>query len=275
MSRLRRRWTFGLRLLLLVFSVAALALGWQARLTQRQRRAVAALVAKGAVVRYDHSYRWPMTVVAAGRSPHWTARWLGVDWVAAVTLVDLQGGQFGDADVALLGDLPRLEWVRLYETRVTSAGMEVLPRLSRLRSLVIERGPVDDRGWTVLGKLRGLESLCLVALGLTDRGAEGLSGLARLKTLVINDCAGVGDGACHAIGKLGGPQSAMQELSLEHSQATDAGLGSLHGLRRLQRVSLYGVSTITRDGANRLRQALPGLNSLIVESAIASAREAP
>ena len=49
----------------------------------------------------------------------------------------------------------------------------------------------------------------------------------------------------------------LRALDLTHAKITDAGLEHLKGLKKLERLDLSLVSTITPAGVSKLQQALP------------------
>jgi hypothetical protein len=111
-----------------------------------------------------------------------------------------------------------------------------------------DSGEVTDVGLVHLARNRSLASLRL-GPGITDVGVAHLAGLTQLKDLRLDSAANITDGAMTTITKL----VALQTLSLQYTQAGDAGLAKLSMLPHLKELVLSatlvtdaGLSTLSR-----------------------------
>ena len=88
---------------------------------------------------------------------------------------------------------------------ITDQDLVPLPRLPKLRSVLLNDTQITDAGLATLGQIRSLENLDLRGCGITNRGIAFLSGLNRLKALRLSGKNGrtqVDDGGLAEIGKL-------------------------------------------------------------------------
>jgi hypothetical protein len=79
-----------------------------------------------------------------------------------------------DAGLERLGQMERLEQLRLASGRTTDAGMACLGKLQQLRFLHLIDMPITDAGLDHLHALKSLESLYLDGTRVTDEGIERL-----------------------------------------------------------------------------------------------------
>ena len=93
--------------------------------------------------------------------------------------------EIGDAALVPIGTLPELGCLYLDGTRVTSAGMKSLTRLSSLRVLDLTGTRVGDEGMTYVAKLPHLETLiCEPRPTVGDAGLEKLAGTTSLQNVI-------------------------------------------------------------------------------------------
>ncbi|MGE0001095.1 MAG: P-loop NTPase fold protein [Fimbriimonadaceae bacterium] len=150
-----------------------------------------------------------------------------------------------DDGLAFLASQPwaaGLQVLRLWETRVTDAGLEHLRGLAGLQTLDLSGTQVTDAGLEHLKGLAGLQTLFLADTQVTDAGLEHLRGLAGLQELYLTNTQVTDAGLAH-LRKLTG----LQELYLMNIQVTDAGLEHLKGLAGLRELFLGG-SQVTDAG---------------------------
>lgn len=138
-----------------------------------------------------------------------------------------------------------------------------------------DAGGVSDDGLAHLADNRSLVSLRL-GPGITDDGLAHLAGLTQLKELRLDSAEAVTDkGLLHIAGLIN-----LEVLSLQYTQAGDAGVGRLAGLSRLQELILFhthvtdavvpaltkltrlehlsvGGTALTQKGVRVLKEALP------------------
>jgi hypothetical protein len=155
---------------------------------------------------------------------------LTAEQVALLESLDLRGAKLTDADLARLGELPRLKDLCLRGTAVTDAGLASLRSL-RLASLEL-------RGTRITGDaLASLPSETLQVLHLTDTQVRGAD-LARLP-------------AC--------PE--LRVLKLNELRIRDADLEALASHPSIRHLELDGTS-ITAAGVRRLLQFNPRLTRI-------------
>jgi hypothetical protein len=200
-----RRFTLSLRALIFIVLILGAWLGWFVRNARIQHDAVAAVQRAGGSVGYDIDWR------NAGPSPYakpwtpmrlldgklWGTKWLidhlGIDYFGSVVTVDLIPSRFNcphradDATIALIGQLGRLDSLRLTGTAVTDAGLAHLKDLTGLRDLQLGSTQITDAGLAHLEGLIELRSLLLFGTTITD---AGIGHLKKLPQLVLLDVTG-------------------------------------------------------------------------------------
>jgi len=95
-------------------------------------------------------------------------------------VIDFEGANVVDADLAPLIDNPDIAELRLGGTHVTDAGLDYVAHLTGLRILDLSLTAVTDAG---LDQLHGLTSLSQLWLGGTQLSDGGLLALASLRNL--------------------------------------------------------------------------------------------
>lgn len=209
------------RVLLPVFCLAMVMIGVFFVLEQRasrQKQAVRQIHRLGGWAFYDCRYDKDAKLIGAWpRGPRLGIRVLGVDFFGTVTGVILGPGRpaeglpdFGlvdhnipvrDADLAVLANLPYLEWLVLSGTSITDGGLIHLQTLARLRWLWLSNTAVSDAGLAHLAKLSSLEKIMLDGTRVRGPGLEVLARLPRLKELSLENAPLSDDGLIH-LGKI-------------------------------------------------------------------------
>jgi len=105
--------------------------------------------------------------------PKWLCDFVGIDLVANVREVELVGPELGDADLAVLEDLPGLVGLRIWNSRVTNDGLAHLRHLGQLKELALESPRVTNDGLAHLAALKELRFLHLRCT-VTDDGFRKL-----------------------------------------------------------------------------------------------------
>lgn len=146
-----------------------------------------------------------------------------------VVKVDLNNTKIMDADLAILEELPGLQWLDLRITSITDDGIAHLRTLRNLRTLNLFRTNLTDKGLENLRGMIDLETLLIGGTKITDAGLTNLERFAKLR-----------------------------KLSVFRTAVSDAGLSSLQKISSLE-VLLIGESKITDDGAKSIQKALPKL----------------
>lgn len=126
----------------------------------------------------------------------------------------------------------------------------------------------------VIAPLKDVTSLVELNLGttrVTDAGLAAIAGLGYLQNLQVPLTSVSDAGIVHLKGL-----SNLVTLNLYGTQVTDAGLAQLTGLKHLRAVYVW-QSKVTPEGANRLKEALPGVyvNTGAELLAMATATNAP
>jgi hypothetical protein len=155
---LRRRFQFSFRSLLVFLVAVSIPLGWFAwemQQARKQREAVEAIVQADGKTHYvpwkelltlEQALAQRSHVRSKRPSLRWLRRVLGNDFFDDVFGVEGIGYAFGDSELELVKKLPKLEYVNLFRTNVTNAGLEHLKGLSYLRHLTVFGGEVTEEG---------------------------------------------------------------------------------------------------------------------------------
>jgi hypothetical protein len=204
LTRPKRRFNLSLRALLIIVLVLGAWLGWFVRMARVQREAVAAIEKAGGSVAYDidwrnegfNPYARPWTPMRLLDGKLWGTKWLihhlGIDYFGSVVTADLIPSRANnptradDATLALVGQLARLQSLRLTGTAVTDAGLAYLAGLTSLRDLQMGNTQITDAGLAHIRELVELRSVLLFNTRITDAGLEHLK---RLPNLVLVDLA--------------------------------------------------------------------------------------
>ncbi len=172
--------------------------------------------------------------------------------------LELTEPRVGDAGLAVLKDLPALEYVDLC-TATGDAGLKYLGQLPNLRWLRIRMGHIGGPGLAELANLPRLERLSLWGdvTGLSDQHIRYLEGLTHLKSLTLwgAACEQLTDASLASIGKL----QDLEELYFVRTgpRFTSAGIAHLKGLKSLKKVDFSQVR-IDEAGMRHLA-AMPSL----------------
>lgn len=185
--------------------------------------------------------------------------------------VPLEGGQ-----LALLRDLPELEWLSLERARLDDQGLLALPALPALHTLGLALAKLSAKGLAPLAALPLLTRLSLDKAALGDADLSALSGLLGLERLSLCDTRVgeeglavlppslthlVADGCGRIEGRSLGRLTRLDSLSLCRSQVGAEGLAALAGTTSLRRLRLRGCRCVRLDGLAAISRA-PGLEEL-------------
>ena len=273
-AKRKRRWfQFSLRTLLVLLVASAVLLGWRVQRARMNRQREAAAERAAAEIQELGGYvvctykelrpaTWleelfddpggaddPVGVLGGGVELH--AGFADTDAVLTehlkalthLRILDLRYTNVTDAGLKHLEGLTKLTWLDLIDTKVTDAGLEHLKRLTKLRQLWLGATNVTDAGLKHLRGLKNLESLGLDSLPkVTDAGLEHLKGLTNL-----------------------------EKLQLGSTNVTDAGLEHLKRLTKLKSLGLID-SKVTKEGVQKLREALPNCRMITAWEKLSSRR---
>ena len=202
-SNRRHRFHISLRAMMLLVLVFGSWLGWFVRSVRVQQNAVAAIKKAGGTVVYDLEWRnggsnpyrrsWVPEFLGGDQAwmPDWIIRGPGLDYFGNVVEASLipsranDPNAANDATLALVGQLRRLQGLRLNSTAITDAGLAHLTSLTELRDLQIGYTQIDDAGLAHIKGLTSLTSLYLMNTQVTDAGLAHLRGLTNLRLLFI------------------------------------------------------------------------------------------
>ena len=104
---------------------------------------------------------------------------------ALIVSLSTVGKNAGDADLALVKALPKVEQLDLRNTAITNAGLANLEGMASLTHLHLEGTAVTDEGLAHVKGLANLTYLNVYNTAITDKGVAELSGLKNLKRLIL------------------------------------------------------------------------------------------
>ncbi len=188
------------------------------------------------------------------------------DWAHLGALTDLEELYFDESSItdvglARLKGLTHLKYLDLDSAhQITDAGLAHLKGLTQLENLDLLGDNITDVGLAHLSGMTNLQNLGLFGTQITDAGLVHLEGLTHLEYLNLKGTQ-VGDAGLEHLRGL----AKLEELNLYGTKITDAGLEYLKGLPKLHRVWL-GNTQATEEGANKLKQAIPGLEVMFDRS---------
>lgn len=265
----RWRVSFTLRSLLVAVTILCVLLGWQIHRARLQHAAVQAIREAGGWVYYDYQDYDPKTCKLNASAIPWEPAWLpaplNVDFFHNVEAVNMEfhadgvvrrdkslppvdisrhlehlprlrflginSGFVDDDGLRYVGQMKRLEVLLFWDAPdITDAGAAHLGDMPRLRSIGMGNSQVGDRGLAVLARLPRLEGLSMQRNNFTDAGLASLAGHPRLKSVWIGGLqdrpSRITDAGVTHLAKL----PALEELDLQHTQVTLAGLAPLEGM---------------------------------------------
>jgi Leucine-rich repeat (LRR) protein len=122
------------------------------------------------------------------------------------------------------------------ETAVTDAGLPLLARLKKLRSLTLGGEGITDAGLKTLREFPELGELTLLNTSVTDEGLAHLAGLEGLKKLDLIEPK-ITDAGLDTLARLTG----LTSLNLSGTEISDASLKHLRTMRNLNTLTLDGT----------------------------------
>jgi hypothetical protein len=196
---------YSLRSLLLAVTLLCVALGFWVNGAERQRRAVAAVLAAGGTVQYEHEQGVAFAVAGEFPGPDWLCRLLGVDYFADVIYARVPPSKYSRvppdvtaAAIAQVGGLTSLKALDLSETPLSDADLAGLSGLHRLKGLSLSGTQITDAGLAHVGRLTRLEVLWLGDTQVSDAGLAHLSNLSNLGDLYLYT-TDVTERGCHRL----------------------------------------------------------------------------
>ncbi len=162
--------------------------------------------------------------------------------------------KLSDGDMARLEGLYEINDLYIYDSSVSDNGLKHLADLKELERLSLVVTQITDAGLVHLQGLP-LSELCLNRnQRITGRALGHLAPIRTLKKLRIGLCPMVGDEGMSDIQEL----LQLQELELNQTAISDVSVPYLMTLQKLRNLNV-GETRITKEGAARLREALPDL----------------
>ena len=165
----------------------------------------------------------------------------------------------GDAGLAHLSGLTKLESLDLAYTKVGDAGVKHVAGMVELRELDLFNTNVADVGFEHLKELTKLQTLNLSSTRITDAGMVNLTRMPNLQSLNLSETR-MGDAGAMSLRNL----NELREVDLSNTRLTDAGLLYLNGLTKLESLDLRGTK-ISSKGLKHLTP-LKRLQSLKLSS---------
>lgn len=210
----RRYLRFGLRTLLIVVTIIALAGGWLAERRHRRLTAMRTIAAAGGGLSSEHSWQTMQTAFLPPTSPPVEVRrswreilfgeqYRGVDFtdgrplagetldavaaISEVKLLSFHGGVLSDDHAQRLAGLRQVETFIASGSPLTDRTAEVVATWPELKWLQLDDTQLTDAAVPHLIKLQKLEVLRIQGTRITDRGFAQLAALKNLKDLTIGD----------------------------------------------------------------------------------------
>ncbi|MFN7919266.1 MAG: hypothetical protein U0Q16_04170 [Bryobacteraceae bacterium] len=168
-----------------------------------------------------------------------------------------------DEGLAVVKSWPKIERLDFRGTKVTDNTLATLAGKDSIAALDIGYAEVTDSGLQHLTRFKGLRELSFGGNKMTEVGLEVLRSLPNLTKLDISGKQRTDSGLWFVgITDIGlDPVSTLRELrdlNLSGTQITSKGIARLEGLKKLERLNLFGVKRVN-DDAMRALAALPAL----------------
>ena len=164
--------------------------------------------------------------------PDWMRKRFALGDCISISHVDLPD-ESGDADMALLDDLPDLRQVMGCGCQVTDVGLEHLQGLSHLECVYLCNTQITGSGLEYLKYQSNLQLLDLSCTQINDAGLEHLGGLTNLRVLNLSD-----------------------------THITNAGLPNLKMLTQLMELDCQNTQ-VTIDGVKDIQKVLPNCRIIV------------
>lgn len=197
-------------------------------------------------------------------------------------LLFLTGTNITDASFKHLKNNNVLVHLTLSNTKTTDDGLRELSTFRQLESLVLNNTRISDKGLTFLSTMPLLSDLSMQSTEVTDEAADSIRKIKNLSHLDLGNTKFTSKGLA-ALGKLPKLETLhlvglpinddnvallsnfpnLTQLSLKGTSVTDAGVIHLTNLRSLRVLSLANTR-VTKDGAQKLRESIPGLFALSI-----------
>lgn len=190
------------------------------------------------------------------RVPGWVAVFLGDDAHSfldqtVIVGVTMTGDEIGNDQVAQISDVPDLSWLDLHDSKVTSAGLPAIAKLTSVRSIDMTNSQVSDVA--ALATLPHLEELKIdFSQPVLPEHLEALSEFPALRALGAGGLK-LRDNGVEIIAR-NCPQ--LEQLSIIGATLGDNGLVPLQQLKNLKELSL-AYAKYNGDDLAAFRKAVP------------------
>lgn len=252
-----------LRMLLIVITCAAIALGLFARWAQQRRSALSAVQRAGAKIRWSAGPPsllerlfgrevFGNVVEISLRSGHADNALLQhVRVLAELRELDLSDAEIDDQGLLAIARLP-LRQLWLQSTRITDASAEILSQMKTLDFLQLNGTAVSDRFLERLEPLPALANLGLRGTSVTSAGMKYLARHPQLRVLDVYHTT-VDDAGVAALGRC----PALEDLGLSLTNISADVFSYLEELPNLTYVDLNGNRSITAEAVQAFEQSHP------------------
>ncbi len=290
--RARSIWSFSLRSLLILTTLAAVlsgTFGRRALYVRSQRDAANSLVEEfNATIEWQYHPGLLSLMMGYEPPPNQSpppamSRWLGKHFFGNVVGVSLPyNRQIDDADLALVGEFKNLQHLNLNLTAITDTGLRNLSDLHQLQTLKLASTEITDEGLIHLHRMPelkvldlgfthcgdpalnwlaatcpGLERIDLTSTRISDDGLDRLLACKNLTYLNLTHTAVTSRG----VARLSDSENLIT-LVLQNTAIDDEALAAVSKIPKLQQLNLRDTP-ITDAGLERLASA-PNLNALLV-----------
>lgn len=178
---------FSLRMLAVGLTVLCVAMGRKANNVAKQRNAVAAILASGGRITYEHSVQfgnreYPIRGQSPSKVSALLSRYIPHDWLYSVEGVALFGDACNDNMLKHVSELSSLKELGLW----AAAEPPVDRGFGGTDNPKLPRSGVSDNGLNVLSSLNNLESITFLGNSLTDNAVQTLMTFPALKTVQMD-----------------------------------------------------------------------------------------
>jgi hypothetical protein len=164
----RRRFQFGIRMILVLTVAVAVPFSWLAVSIEQAKRT------KELVEELENKFACNVSCRDSYRAPDRLAQILGEYFFTQVYRICQPNGEFSDEDFKRCCELDELEICILNRSAITDAGLENVGRLTRLKQLDLTDTPITDAGLKHLEKLHNLEKLLLSGTNTSESALQEL-----------------------------------------------------------------------------------------------------
>jgi hypothetical protein len=265
----KRRFQYGLRTLLIVVTLFAVACSWFAVKLQQaktQREAVEAILKwntntamsfgklpASVLIRYglqvETSYNRTEPPIQ-----RWLRHCLGDDFLYDVLSVNIYNADLTKTDLIPLTQLKAIETLFATQCKINDDSLKLLKDFPRLQMLYLPGTNATDAGLKHLAGLNKLQHLSLSNTRITDAGLVHLAGMTQLIFLDVSNTS-ITDTGLKTLSRL--PQ--LNYLDISGTKITDEGLKHLKKMPKLNKLRVWNTN-VTDDGLKDLQKALPHLN---------------